>query len=79
MSNWKTLLLGVPVALAAIAGFLGNLEKILDVGRKTYSLVVPSIEIAPGVIGSDTDALAAEFTFLNTERFPSMESEFNAQ
>jgi hypothetical protein len=40
-----------------------------------YSLIVPSVEISPGVIGSDANALAAEFVFLNTGALPLLGNE----
>lgn len=75
IASWRKRLLQIGAGLAVIVTVLGNMERIFDYGRKVYSLVVPSVEIAPGVIGSDTNAFAAEFTFLNTGALPLLENE----
>lgn len=70
LAYWKKRWVAISVVVAAVAGILNNLEKIVDVGEKAYSFVVPSVEISPGIIGSDTNAMAAEFVFLNTGIIP---------
>jgi hypothetical protein len=75
LAYWKKRLIAISVAIAAIATIIGNLEKILDAGRKAYSIVVPSVEISPGIIGNDNNAMAAEFIFMNTGTLPLLSNE----
>jgi hypothetical protein len=70
LAYWKKRWVAISVVVAAVAGILGNLEKIVDVGEKAYSFVVPSVEISPGIIGGDTNAMAAEIVFLDTGALP---------
>jgi hypothetical protein len=70
LAYWKKRWVAIAAVVAATAVFLGNLEKIIDDAKKAYSLVVPSVEISPGTIGSDNNAMAAEFVFLNTGALP---------
>lgn len=66
LAYWKKRWVTIVAALAVISGALSHLETILDFGKKAYSFVVSSVEISSGVIGSDNNAMAAEFVFLNT-------------
>jgi hypothetical protein len=70
LAHWKKRLIAIGAVVAVVATLLGNLEKIIDTGKKAYSFVVPSVEISPGIIGSDNNAMAAEFVFMNTGALP---------
>jgi hypothetical protein len=70
LDYWKKRWVAISVVVAAVTGILSNLEKIVDVGKQAYSFVVPSVEISPGTIGSDNNAMAAEFVFLNKGALP---------
>ena len=74
-SNLKKGVLAVCVALAFVAGVVENFDKILDALKKVYSVIVPSVEISPGVVGSDNDAMRAEFVFLNTGALPLLDND----
>jgi hypothetical protein len=75
LEHWKKRLLAIAAVVGVVATIVGNLDKVFDYGKKVYSFVVPSVEISPGIIGSDNDAMAAEFVFLNTGALPLLGNE----